>query len=61
MIYRRLKGLEDAISMTIVDPERDERGWAITDARGHDARSGQRLQFLSEAYVLSDRRTSTAT
>ena len=38
MIYRRLKGLEDAISMTIVDPERDERGWAITDAARHDAR-----------------------
>ena len=33
IIYRRLKGLEDAISMTVVDPERDERGWAITDAR----------------------------
>ena len=29
--------------MTIVDPERDERGWAITDDARHDARSGQRL------------------
>ena len=39
IIYRHLKGLEDAISMTIVDPERDERGWAITDDARHDARS----------------------
>ena len=44
IIYRHLKGLEDVISMTIVDPERDERGWAITDTRGHDARPGQRLR-----------------
>ena len=33
IIYRQLKGLEDVVSMTIVDPERDERGWAITDER----------------------------
>lgn len=27
IIVRRLKGLEDAIGMTVVDPLRDERGW----------------------------------
>ena len=44
IIYRRLKGLEDAISMTIVDPERDERGWAITDTRGTTPDPRQRLR-----------------
>ena len=54
IIYRQLKGLEDAISMTVVDPERDERGWAITDARGTTPDAVNGFAFLSEAYVLSD-------
>lgn len=53
IIYRRLKGLEDAISMTVVDPERDERGWAITDAVGTTPDRVNNFSFLSEAYVLS--------
>ena len=39
--------------MTIVDPERDERGWAITDTR-HDADLVNGFTFLSEGYILSD-------
>src|SRR5213083_3292880 len=31
VIFRKLKGLEEAIGMTIVDPIRDERGWALRD------------------------------
>ena len=27
IIFRKLKGLEDVISMTVVDPVRDDRGW----------------------------------
>ena len=54
IIYRHLKGLEDAISMTIVDPERDERGWAITDTRGTTPDTVNHFTFLSEAYVVSD-------
>ena len=54
VIYRHLKGLEDVISMTIVDPERDERGWAITDTRGTTPDSVNHFAFLSEAYVVSD-------
>src|SRR5207247_5816067 len=34
VIFRKLKGLEDAIGMTVVDPIRDERGWAIRDPSG---------------------------
>ena len=54
IIYRHLKGLEDAISMTILDPERDERGWAITDARGTTPDPVNNFEFLREAYVASD-------
>src|ERR1700738_2852574 len=31
VIFRKLKGLEEAIGMTIVDPIRDEKGWAFRD------------------------------
>src|SRR6266487_6080758 len=31
VIFRTLKGLEQAIGMTVVDPIRDERGWAFRD------------------------------
>ena len=54
IIYRHLKGLEDAISMTVVDPERDERGWAITSTRGTTPDPVNDFTFLSEAYVVSD-------
>src|SRR3954452_5813993 len=33
-IVRKIKGLEDAIGMTVVDPVRDERGWAFRDPEG---------------------------
>ncbi|HVA28075.1 MAG TPA: glutathione S-transferase family protein [Candidatus Baltobacteraceae bacterium] len=42
IITRKLMGLEAAISMTVVDPIRDERGW----------RYG--THFLSELYAASD-------
>jgi glutathionyl-hydroquinone reductase len=34
IIFRKLKGLEDAIGMTVVDPIRDEKGWAFRDPSG---------------------------
>jgi glutathionyl-hydroquinone reductase len=48
IIARRLKGLEDAIDMSVVDPIRDERGWAFTGGDFTDAVNG--FEFLSEAY-----------
>jgi glutathionyl-hydroquinone reductase len=51
IIVRKLKGLEDAIGMTIVDPIRDERGWRFTSAQP-DPLNGWR--FLSEAYTATD-------
>src|SRR3989442_8145574 len=34
VIFRKLKGLEDAIGMTVVDPIRDEKGWAFRESDG---------------------------
>jgi putative glutathione S-transferase len=54
IIVRRLRGLEKAIGMTVVDPVRDDRGWAFRDGPGfsHDPING--FQFLSEAYLATD-------
>lgn len=55
VIMRALRGLEDAVSMTVVDPERDERGWAIHPGEPgctDDPVNG--FVFLSEAYEATD-------
>ena len=54
IIVRRLLGLEDVISITVVDPVRDERGWAFRDGPGHTADGVCGFHFLSEAYLLTD-------
>lgn len=54
VIVRKLLGLEDVISLSVVDPIRDERGWAFRDGPGysHDPING--FAFLSEAYLRTD-------
>ncbi len=52
IILRRLLGLEDVISMSAVDPYRDERGWAFTGGEYTDPLNG--FGFLSEAYDATD-------
>ena len=54
VILRQLKGLQQAIGLTVVDPIRDERGWAFRDGPGcsHDPING--FAFLSEAYRATD-------
>ena len=62
VVFRKLKGLEEVIGMTIVDPIRDEEGWAFRDPSGKippgapfestDPING--FQFLSEAYKATD-------
>jgi putative glutathione S-transferase len=54
VIVRQLLGLEDAISMSVVDPIRDERGWAFTDGPGHSRDPVNGFAFLSEAYLATD-------
>src|SRR5438477_2881928 len=63
VIFRKLKGLEQAISMTVVDPIRDEKGWAFRDPDkkwddtevvppSTDPVNG--FHYLSEAYASTD-------
>jgi putative glutathione S-transferase len=54
LIVRKLKGLEDAVGFTAVDPVRDERGWAFRDGPGCSKDPINGFQFLSEAYRASD-------
>jgi glutathionyl-hydroquinone reductase len=70
VIFRKLKGLEEAIGMTIVDPIRDDKGWAFRDPGGTRSVGSQKeddtavvppstdptngFHFLSEAYRATD-------
>jgi putative glutathione S-transferase len=54
IIVRRLLGLEDVISMSVVDPIRDEQGWAFRAGPGHGTDPVNGFQFLSEAYLITD-------
>jgi glutathionyl-hydroquinone reductase len=54
LIVRNLKGLEHAIGLTVVDPVRDERGWAFRDGPGYSTDPVNGFAFLSEAYAATD-------
>jgi len=56
LIVRRLLGLEDVVSFSVVDPVRDERGWAFRDGPGHGPDPVNGFHFLAEAYRASDSR-----
>ena len=53
LIVRNLKGLDRAVGVTLVDPIRDERGWAFRDGPGHTIDPINGFSFLSEAYAAS--------
>lgn len=53
-IVRRLLGLEDVISMTVVDPIRDGRGWAFRNGPGHSLDELNGFSFLREAYDATE-------
>ncbi len=53
IIGRALMGLEDAITISFVDPIRDDRGWAFTEPGRYEDPIGGR-QFLSEIYRSVD-------
>lgn len=54
IIFRKLKDLEEVIGMTVVDPIRDERGWAFSDAPGCGPDPINGFSFVSEAYHATD-------
>ena len=53
IIARKLLGLEQLIGITVVDPVRDERGWAFRSGPGHTIDPVNGFRFLREAYVAS--------
>lgn len=54
IIVRTLKGLEGVIGMSVVDPIRDDRGWAFREGSGHTLDPINGFRFLSEAYRATD-------
>ena len=66
IIARKLLGFEDVIGMTVVDPVRDERGWAFRDPELSSEQNANLtapfastdpingFHFLAEAYELTD-------
>jgi putative glutathione S-transferase len=55
IIMRKLKGLEETIGITVVDPVRDQRGWAFREGPGYSEDAVNGFKFLSEAYQATDR------
>lgn len=54
LIVRNLKQLQGVVSATVLDPIRDERGWAFRDGPGYSADPINGFRFLSEAYLASN-------
>ena len=53
VIVRKLKGLEPVVGLTVADPFRDERGWALRDGDGFSSDPINGFKFLGEAYHAS--------
>jgi putative glutathione S-transferase len=53
MIVRKLKKLDRVLGMGVVDPLRDERGWAFREGQGHGPDLLNGFKFLSEAYTAT--------
>jgi putative glutathione S-transferase len=56
VIARALKRLDDVVTMTVVDPLRDELGWAFRDVPGAELDPVNGFRYLGEAYFRTDPR-----
>ena len=54
LIFRRLKLLEEAISISVVDPVMSNQGWAFSSAPGCIADAVNGFDFLHQAYTAAD-------
>lgn len=54
VIVRHLQGLENVVGMTVVDPVRDERGWAFREGPGQGRDPVNGFEFLAQAYYATD-------
>ncbi|MCP3676707.1 MAG: glutathione S-transferase family protein [Deltaproteobacteria bacterium] len=51
LIFRKLKGLEDVISISIVDPLMGEQGWAFSDGPGCIPDTVNGAEYLHQLYT----------
>ena len=58
LIFRALKGLEDVISLSVVDPLMGDQGWVFSDAPGAIPDGVNGKGHLHEIYTLADPRYS---
>jgi len=56
LIFRKLKGLESAIGVSVVEPLMASEGWTFGPAPGSTADSVNHARFLHEIYVRADAR-----
>jgi glutathionyl-hydroquinone reductase len=54
LIGRKLKGLERAISVSVVEPALTDKGWRFGDAAGADRDDVNDATFLHEVYTRAD-------
>lgn len=54
LIGRKLKGLDDVISVSVVEPELSDHGWRFGDAAGADLDTVNGATFLHEIYTRAD-------
>jgi putative glutathione S-transferase len=54
LIMRELKGLNDIISVSIVDPIMSDKGWMFSKAPGTTPDSVNHAQYLQEIYLKAD-------
>ena len=58
IIFRKLKGLENVISLSIVSPHMDREGWTFNKAEGSTGDDIYGKRKLSEIYLLANPRYS---
>lgn len=54
ILVRKLKKLDGAVGMTVVDPVRDDRGWAFRDVPGASLDPLNGFAYLSETYFATE-------
>lgn len=54
LILRQLKGLEDAISLSVVDPYMGDKGWQFSEASGAIPDPLFNAEYLQKIYIKAD-------
>ncbi|WP_273689555.1 glutathione S-transferase family protein [Ketogulonicigenium vulgare] len=54
LIARALKGLEDVITVSVMEPEIGNQGWRLSDAARADTETAQGATYIHEIYTATD-------